>query len=189
MPRYTTVMLVLGLSLVGATTFLEVVRATPAAGFSGTTLAVGRFDGFDVFNHTAPQRSAQNRGKDDDLDNERNDHRKNGWMSLQKTRGSSDLYLQSNLWTVGGTTGWHSHPGHSLITVTAGAVTVYDGDDPACTPHVYTVGMGFVDKGGDHIHVIRNEGVVEARTMVVQLIPANAVRRIDAATGNPACPF
>ena len=73
------------------------------------------------------------------------------------------IYVQSNLWTVGGTTGWHSHPGHSLITVTAGAVTVYDGDDPACTPHVYTVGMGFVDEGGDHIHVIRNEGVVDER--------------------------
>ena len=59
----------------------------------------------------------------------------------------------------------------------------------ACTPHVYTVGMGFVDEGGDHFHVIRNEGVAEARTMAVQLIPANAVRRIDAAPGNPACPF
>ena len=76
-----------------------------------------------------------------------------------------------------------------MITVTAGAVTVYEGDDPACTPLVYTVGMGFVDEGGDHFHVIRNEGAMDARTIAVQLIPADAVRRIDAATGNPACPF
>jgi len=48
--------------------------------------------------------------------------------------------------------------------------------------------MGFVDAGGDHIHNLRNEGTVNARTVAVQLIPANEMRRIDApAPGN--CPF
>ena len=61
-------------------------------------------------------------------------------------------------------------------------MTAYEGDDRKCRPHVYTQGMGFVDPGGDHVHNIRNEdAVVEARTMVVQLIPADATRRIDAA--------
>jgi hypothetical protein len=46
---------------------------------------------------------------------------------------------------------------------------------------VYTAGMGLVDQGGDHVHVIRNDGSVEARTMAVQVIPAGATRRIDAA--------
>jgi hypothetical protein len=88
--------------------------------------------------------------------------------------------VQSNTWAPGGTTGWHTHPGHSLIIVTAGAVTAYDGDDRKCRPRVYTSGMGFVDSGGDHVHNLRNEGTVEARTIAVQLIPADAVRRIDA---------
>jgi hypothetical protein len=48
--------------------------------------------------------------------------------------------------------------------------------------------MGFVDEGGDHVHVIRNEDSVEARTVAVQLIPAGATRRIDA-PGNTECPF
>jgi hypothetical protein len=49
------------------------------------------------------------------------------------------------------------------------------------------MGEGFVDAGGDHAHVIRNEGTVEARTIAVQLIPALATRRIDvAAPGNCA---
>ena len=107
---------------------------------------------------------------------------------FQKTKGPSDLYVQSNVWAPGGTTGWHTHPGHSLIIVTAGTVTAYDGHDPSCTPHVYTAGMGLVDAGGDHVHVIRNEGSVEARTVAVQLIPAGATRRIDA-DGNAGCPF
>ena len=48
--------------------------------------------------------------------------------------------------------------------------------------------MTFVDEGGDHVHVIRNEDAVEARTVAVQLIPAGAQRRIDA-PANAACGF
>jgi uncharacterized cupin superfamily protein len=117
----------------------------------------------------------------------RNEAERNIWISMQKTKGPSDLYVQSNVWAPGGTTGWHSHPGHSLIIVTAGTITAYEGDDPSCTPHVYTVGMGFVDAGGDHVHVLLNEGAVEARTVAVQLIPAGAARRIDADAPS-ACP-
>jgi hypothetical protein len=48
--------------------------------------------------------------------------------------------------------------------------------------------MGFVDPGGGHVHNLRNEGSVEARTIAVQLIPADATRRVDAPSpGN--CPF
>jgi hypothetical protein len=45
-----------------------------------------------------------------------------------------------------------------------------------------------VDEGGDHVHIIRNEGAVEARTVAVQVIPAGAVRRIDA-EASPDCAF
>ncbi len=145
------------------------VSATPADGFVGTTLALGRFDEIEVFNHFIPPNTTP--GK----------HRRNIWLSWQKTKGSSDLFVQNNVWQPGGSTGWHTHPGHSLITVTAGAVTAYEGDDPDCKPHVYTVGMGFVDPGGGHVHVIRNEGDVVAQTVAVQLIPAGQPRRIDVA--------
>jgi len=67
-------------------------------------------------------------------------------------------------------------------------VTTYEGDDPTCTPHTYSVGQGFVDEGGDHVHIIRNEGLVEARTVAVQVLPAGAARRTDKA-GSPDCPF
>jgi hypothetical protein len=146
------------------------VLATPASGFTGTTLALGRFGEMDVFNQFIPPPKGSI------------------WLSWQKTKGLSDVYVQSNVWDPGGTTGWHSHPGHSLITVTAGTVTEYEGDDPNCTPHVYTAGMGFVDPGGNHSHIIRNEGTVQASAIAVQLIPAGGTRRIDApAPGN--CPF
>jgi quercetin dioxygenase-like cupin family protein len=68
--------------------------------------------------------------------------------------------VQSNVWQLGGSTGWHTHPDNSLIVVTAGTVTNYERQDPDCKPHVYTQGMGFVDPGGGHVHTIQNEGDV-----------------------------
>jgi hypothetical protein len=140
--------------------------ATPLnAGFTSTTLAIGRFGEIEVI---PPNLKPQ-------------EHNPDGWLSWQKTKGSSDLYVQSNVWQPGGSTGWHTHPGHSLIIVTAGTVTGYDGNDPACKPHVYSSGMGFVDPGGDHVHILRNETGVVAKTIAVQLIPAATAVRIDAA--------
>lgn len=172
---------VLGLSVVmlgGLIGYVSRVGATPASGFAGTTIAVGRFGEIDVKNHSFFPESAP-----------WNSHPgRNLWLSMQNTEGPSDLYVQNNTWAPGGTTGWHTHPGHSLIIVTAGTVTAYDGHDSTCTPQTYSVGQGFVDAGGDHVHLIRNEGTVEARTVAVQLVPAGATRRIDA-SGSPYCAF
>ena len=156
----------------------SVVRllATPASGFASTSLAVGRVGEIDVNILEVSDNGADGTPG------------RNVWHSLQKTKGASDLYVQSNVWMPGGTSGWHTHPGHSLITVTQGAVTAYEGHDQSCTPKVYTVGMTFVDDGGDHVHLIRNEGAVEARSITVQLLAAGAGRRIDA-PGNSACNF
>jgi quercetin dioxygenase-like cupin family protein len=136
-------------------------QATPAANFTSTTLSFGHVGAIDVSNaFTKPNGDI--------------------WLSVQKTKGTSDLYVQNNVWEPGGSTGWHSHPGHSLITVTAGTLTAYEGHDPNCKPHVFTTGMSFVDPGGEHVHIIRNEGTVEAQTVAVQLIPTGQPRRIDA---------
>jgi hypothetical protein len=177
MGRKATWVLACGVFIVFAMTYVGIALATPASGFAGTTLAVGRFDDIDVTNHAVL-----------DVLNASGRIRKSPWFSLQKSNGPSDLYVQNNVWAPGGTSGWHTHPGHSLIIVTAGEVTAYEGEDPDCAPRVYTVGMGFVDAGGDHVHNLRNEGPVEARTMAVQLVPAGATRRIDAEV-NPACAF
>jgi hypothetical protein len=161
--------------ILGAVAYVGNIKATSASGFSASTISVGRLPEFEVNHHLVSEKPADG-------------SKRNVWMSMQRTKGPSDLYVQSNVWQVGGFTGWHTHPGHSLVTVTAGTLTNYDGDDPTCTPTVYTVGMTFVDHGGDHAHMVRNEGFVEARTTAVQLIPAGATRRMDA-EANPACPF
>lgn len=182
MGRKLTWLVLLSAAIVVTIVYTRKVSATPASGFVGTTLAVGRFGEIDVFNHFIPPEGLEERSEGHE------GHERNIWLSSQRTKGLSDLYVQNNVWAPGGSTGWHTHPGHSLIIVTAGTVTAYMGNDPECKPSVYTPGMGFVDPGGEHVHIIRNEGTVEARTIAVQLIPANAMRRIDVASpGN--CPF
>jgi hypothetical protein len=181
--RLTWLVLFSAVIVVTAIFYAERVWATAANGFVATTLAKGTLGEFEVFNHAVLPNSTPG------------DDGQNVWLSLQKTKGSSDLYVQSNVWQpvnpitkVVASTGWHSHSGHSLIIVTAGAVTNYESDDPECKPHVYTQGMSFVDSGGSHVHIIRNEGTVPASTIAVQLIPAGALRRIDAAVAPANCP-
>src|SRR5437899_1949650 len=78
--------------------------ATPANGFASTPLAQGQFDQFNIFNSFVLPDSQV-------------------WLSRQWTKGLSDGAVLINVWQPGGSTGWHTHPGHTLIFVTAGTVT------------------------------------------------------------------
>jgi hypothetical protein len=64
------------------------------------------------------------------------------------------------------------------VVVKAGALTLYLAADPTCTGRVVQAGSGFVDNGGD-VHVVRNEGSVDAVVNVVSLVPQGFARRID----------
>ena len=109
------------------------------------------------------------------------------WQGRIDTKGVSDLYVLQNTIAPGGTFGWHSHPGPSLVIVKSGTATFYLASDPTCSPHVVPAGSGFVDNGHD-VHVVRNEGNVDLVTVVVSLIPTGFARRID--EPSPAnCPF
>jgi quercetin dioxygenase-like cupin family protein len=128
--------------------------ATPGAGVTSTVFAVGTFDKIEAKTLS------------------------NNWQARIKTKGATDVHILENRIAPGGTFGWHSHPGPSIVVVKSGALTLYHGDDPACTPHVVAAGSGFVDDGGD-VHVVRNEGSVEAVVYVTSLVPKGAGRRID----------
>src|SRR5437867_6545241 len=143
-------------------------RATPACGLSTVILALEHF----------PSGS---------LDLMCNEFDSYGWFLKTIVKGDSDVYIVQNTWPVGAHTGWHTHPGPSLVTVTAGTITAYEADDPTCTPTVYHAGESFTDLGCGDVHLIRNEGTVCAVNMVVQIIPAGQPRRIDA-DQPPNCP-
>jgi quercetin dioxygenase-like cupin family protein len=79
----------------------------------------------------------------------------------------------------GGTTGWHSHPGPALVVVKDGTLTLYDGDDRRCRPHRYGPGQAFVDGGGGHVHIARNETSHPVQVLVTFIVPKGADTFID----------
>ena len=157
------------------------LHATPASGFAGQNLIpfTATFAEFQVLNHLTKSQLEQLSPM----------FPGDSWLAFEKTQGPSDLYLQSNTWQPGGSTGWHRHPGHSLIVITSGQVTHYHAN---CTPEVYGPGTAngptLVDSGND-AHLIRNESSVVATGFAVQLVASGAPRRIDVPTAPASCPI
>ena len=74
-------------------------------------------------------------------------------------------------------TGWHTHPGRTLVTVKTGTFTVYHADD--CEPLVYEPGDAFVELPSS-IHVGRNETAEPVELGVVFFrVPIDGSPRID----------
>lgn len=139
------------------------VLATTPSGVTTTVFAVGQFGKIDAMTLSSD------------------------WQVRIDTKGESDIHVLENRIAPGGSFGWHSHPGPSMVTVKSGALTLYRGEDPTCTPQIVEAGSGFVDGGGD-VHLVRNEGSVETVVYVTSIVPRGAVRRIDEPSpGN--CPF
>src|ERR1700741_5519065 len=96
--------------------------ATAGQGFTSTPVAQGQFDAFSVINKFVQPSSGQGEHEDAQV-----------WLSSQRTKGLSDGAVLSNVWLPGGTTGWHTHPGHTLVFVTAGGGTQDQAGQPSCT--------------------------------------------------------
>ena len=149
-------------ALVAVALLMLPARATPPSGVTTTMIGLGRFTKID-----AMAKTDVDPGPFTEF-----------WKARIKTKGSSDLHVLQNTIAPGGTFGWHSHPGPSLVIVKSGTATFYLAEDRRCRPHVVPAGSGFVDQGHD-VHVVRNEGKVDLVTVVVSLVPAGFARRID----------
>jgi hypothetical protein len=80
----------------------------------------------------------------------------------------------------GGDGGWHTHPGPAVFTVSAGTLTMYEGDDPTCTPRLFPAGTGSIEADTiDHYHLLRNETDTVAETIVTFLLPVGSDLRTD----------
>ena len=157
--------LVVVLSFAALAAFVASVSATPAKDFTAVQQWKGVFGDIDVKTNAFKPHKVK-------ID----------------TKGVSDVYITRNAVAAGGNSGWHTHPGPSLIIVTAGEITAYSGDDPACTATRYHAGEGFVDPGDGQVHILRNESGAPAETVAFQIIPKDAVRRIDTPAPD-SCPF
>jgi hypothetical protein len=156
--------LLAAMMLLGLAAFVAITKAEPPSGVTPTLLARGTYDAFKV-------RSDQQ-----------------GPIDFKaEAKSPIDIIVRQHDYAVGSTTGWHSHPGPVFITVTQGTLTYYEYDDPTCTPHVVTVGQGFVDTGSGH--VVRNESGQPAQDISVITAPVGGTFRTNLVAPNPYCGF
>ena len=96
-------------------------------------------------------------------------------IKIQQGAGEATVVADFTL-TPGGTTGWHSHPGKTLVTVQQGTFTVYHDN---CHAHVYEAGDAFVELPSS-VHVGRNEtsGTVKVGVVFTN-VPVGGSPRID----------
>jgi quercetin dioxygenase-like cupin family protein len=153
--------------LVASTSLAGPTMATPPSGFAVAPVANAPFGG--INENTTGDKTDK-------------------WDVKLTTKDTSDVWVVRNSIAAGGQSGWHRHPGPSLITVTIGEVTAYESSDPLCAPKVYRAGEGFVDHG-DHAHLLRNETSAAAETVAVQFLPAGSTRRIDVDPAPNNCTF
>ena len=141
------------------------VWAEPASGVTPTVLARGMYEPFKV--KTDPASPV-------DFD--------------AKAKSHVDIVVRQHDYILGGSTGWHMHPGPVFITVTKGQLAFYDADDPTCTPKIVNAGEGYVDNG--HGHLGRNESGLPATDISVIIAPVGQPFRTDLPPrANPACGF
>ena len=107
-----------------------------------------------------------------------------------KTKGSVDVATQKIRIAVGGSTGWHSHPGPVLVTIRSGTMRLVYADDESCQGTIYETGDSFVDRGDENVHNAWNAGTTELELWATYLVPGTPATtgvRIDATPAPSSC--
>jgi Cupin domain len=104
-----------------------------------------------------------------------------------------EVHVEHGIIRPGGSTGWHAHDGPVVITVVAGTLTFYQGDDPTCRGTIYGPGAGLWDPGFGTVHIARNETLVPAEFYATYILPVgdshSGLRIPRPDFSNPACRF
>jgi quercetin dioxygenase-like cupin family protein len=107
-----------------------------------------------------------------------------------RTRGPMEIAFQRIVIAPGGTLGWHSHPGPTVVTVRAGTLSFFH--DEHCTEEIeYATGQSFSNMP-DEIHLARNEGAAEVVLFAIYFVPVRTpplALRIDQPSPGSGCPL
>jgi quercetin dioxygenase-like cupin family protein len=107
-----------------------------------------------------------------------------------QTKGPMEIAFQRIVIGPGGTLGWHSHPGPTVVTVRAGTLSFYHAEN--CTQETeYLTGQSFSNLP-DEIHLARNEGAGDVVLFAVYFTPVTSPPvglRIDQPSPGAGCPL
>ncbi len=158
------------LRLVGisaAVTIAGVALATPTIGLFYNNILVTGTANHDIHAHA----HVAVPGSDDE-----------GFSAELETEGASNFVVQDVIFSPGGTTGWHTHPGVLLLSMTADSGPI-DWYDAKCVKHVYQPGDSWTE--GTKLHDVVNSSSLNAHLVVTYVIAKGMSKRTDQPA--PAC--
>lgn len=98
------------------------------------------------------------------------------------TRGPVDVATVHVTFQPGGSTGWHTHPGPALVTVTSGELTLHRAK--GCRTRTFGAGQTFLEYGPRDVNLTRNKTGGLTETVVTFLLPVGAPITVDAPAPN-----
>jgi quercetin dioxygenase-like cupin family protein len=162
----------LAVAVVAAGSGASTVLATTQAGVTTTTVGTASLPSLQIHSYFRPQQQTWPPSV---------------WSALLQTHGITDLYVVDNVIAPGGTTGWHTHAGPSVIIVKSGTVTNYRAEARRCAGVDYPAGSAFVDSGGNDVHELKNNTDQPVETVAIQFIPHGQPRKTDLPEVPPGC--
>lgn len=82
-----------------------------------------------------------------------------GTVDAELPCDASGVVFARVTWCPGGTSGWHTHPGPVIVSVTDGTVELVNERD--CVVRSYSAGDAFLDPGQGNVHVATNPSTSE----------------------------
>jgi quercetin dioxygenase-like cupin family protein len=102
-----------------------------------------------------------------------------------KAKIPTDVAMVAATLAPGGFTGWHAHPGPSVVIVKSGTLTMYEPHDGTCSAESFGPGQAFVHPADVHNFVNNGPDVVEF--YVTYFVPAGAAPLLIDAPAPTGC--
>ena len=81
---------------------------------------------------------------------------------------ASSVVVAKATWEPMGTTGWHTHPGPAIVTITEGELELVNARD--CVARTYTAGEAFIDPGQGNVHTATNPSETDSAAVYVTFL-------------------
>jgi quercetin dioxygenase-like cupin family protein len=101
-------------------------------------------------------------------------------FKIHQQKGN-DVVTAQNTVAPGGFSGWHSHPGTTVVVVQSGGVTLFSEavKGGKCSVHTYTAGQVFIEQPKDEQNAVNNGTVPAVVAVTFFNVPHGGGNRIE----------
>jgi quercetin dioxygenase-like cupin family protein len=91
----------------------------------------------------------------------------------------TDVVVARNVFDVGGSSGWHSHPGGAIVVIMQGQVTIYRSVGNHCDVNTYTAGQTFLERPSAILDAVNSSSGQTIVYATFPSVPVGGASRID----------